>query len=241
MNNWRISSRADSTASVPIFGITLSTTPNFFAALLAIFAKPLAPPLDCRRRRSASRAPTAPACRALCRMVSVSPPSTPPVSRIMSGRRLSISSSLSVGEFKRRRADDLRSGAERGLIGSFNGQARHVADHGDAQAAGGAAARQHRLSLETRKSLGGRSNNGKRSCKSLSACSKPSRTSVSTVDGAWLRPINRALSRSTAVTFVKVLPKSMRMAREVILRCQLSAPVLLRFDFFGNRSGTDHW
>jgi hypothetical protein len=54
------------------------------------------------------------------------------------------------GEFKRRRADDLRARAEGGLIGSFNGQTRHVADDGDAQAAGGAAARQHRLSLETR-------------------------------------------------------------------------------------------
>ena len=53
-------------------------------------------------------------------------------------------------ELKRRRADDFRPRAERGLIGSFNGQARHVADDGDAQAAGGAAARQHRLSLETR-------------------------------------------------------------------------------------------
>ncbi len=55
---------------------------------------------------------------------------------------------LSVGQFKRRRADDLGAGAEGGLIRRFHGEPGHVADHDDAETAGGTARSEHDLAVE---------------------------------------------------------------------------------------------
>ena len=72
------------------------------------------------------------------------------------------------------------------------------------------------LPCKTSKSAGRRENKAVWSCNWIRARINPSRTSVSTVDGDWLLPITAEVERSTAVTLVKVLPKSMRKATELM-------------------------
>ena len=56
-------------------------------------------------------------------------------------------------QLERRRAHDFGAGAERRLVGRFDGQTGNVADDDDAQAAGGAARRQNEFIVENRQIL----------------------------------------------------------------------------------------
>ncbi len=136
----------------------------------------------------------------------------------MSGRRSLKLANFVVRQFERRRTDDLCARAERGLVRGFDSQARHVADDRDAQSAGGAARSENDFAFENRQIL-------RRSVKDRMALMQAGERRQQTFAhvGADRRRRLASADQSRGIEIdrnhlVKVLPKSMRRAREDILR-----------------------
>ena len=200
----RIASRAASTASVPDLGMTLSTA-DFFAGLHQDLRRLHRPRRDCRQRQSAPQAAPVANSRALCRMVSPSPPSTPPVSRIISGLSPSISRFLSALSLNAVEPTILAPAPSAACLAASTVKPGTLPT--TTMRNPPAALLDARTVLPERIDIFfGRSLKERHTLvQVVSARSNPSRTSVDTVEGDWLRPINWAcqidsgdLGKSTA-------------------------------------------